>query len=40
MKTPMQEFIEIIKKRQEDDNAMPWMWNEDIIKLAESLVNK
>ena len=40
MKTPMQELIEIIKKRQEDDEAMPFMYNDRIIKLAESMLEK
>ena len=40
MKTPMQELIEIIKKRQEDDEAMPFMYNDRIIKLAESMLKK
>ena len=40
MKTPMQELIEIIKKRQEDDEAMPFMYNDKIIALAESLLEK
>jgi len=40
MKTPMQELIEIIKKRQEDDDAMPFMYNDRIIELAESLLEK
>jgi hypothetical protein len=40
MKTPIKELIEIIKNRQEDDDAMPFMWNGDIIKLAESLLKK
>jgi hypothetical protein len=40
MKTPMQELIEIIKKRQEDDEAMPFMYNDKIIKLAESILEK
>ena len=40
MKTPMQELIEIIKKRQEDDEAMPFMYNDRIIALAESLLEK
>ena len=39
-KTPMQELIEIIKKRQEDDEAMPFMYNDRIIKLAESMLEK
>ena len=34
----MQELIEIIKKRQEDDEAMPFMYNDKIIALAESLL--
>jgi hypothetical protein len=40
MKTPIQELIEIIKKRQEDDEAMPFMYNNKIIALAESLLEK
>ena len=40
MKTPIQELIEIIKKRQEDDEAMPFMYNDRIIELAESLLEK
>lgn len=40
MKTPIQELIEIIKKRQEDDEAMPFMYNDRIIVLAESLLEK
>jgi hypothetical protein len=40
MKTPMQELIEIIKKRQEDDEAMPFMYNDKIIALAESMLEK
>ena len=36
----MQELIEIIKKRQEDDDAMPFMYNDRIIELAESLLEK
>ena len=40
MKTPIQELIEIIKKRQEDDEAMPFMYNDRIIALAESLLEK
>ena len=39
-KTPMQELIEIIKKRKEDDEAMPFMYNDKIIALAESLLEK
>lgn len=40
MKTPIQEFIEIIKKRQEDDDELPFMYNTQIIELAESLLEK
>jgi len=40
MRTPMQELIEIIKKRQEDDEAMPFMYNDKIIALAESMLEK
>lgn len=40
MRTPIQELIEIIKKRQEDDEAMPFMYNDRIIKLAESMLEK
>ena len=40
MKTPLQEFIEIIKKRQEDDDELPFMYNTQIIELAESLLEK
>ena len=36
----MQELIEIIKKRKEDDDAMPFMYNDRIIELAESLLEK
>ena len=36
----MQELIEIIKKRQEDDEAIPFMYNDRIIALAESLLEK
>jgi hypothetical protein len=40
MKTPMEELIEIIKKRQEDDEAMPFMYNDKIIALAECMLEK
>ena len=40
MKTPMQELISVIRKRQEDDEAMPFMYNDRIIKLAESMLKK
>ena len=36
----MQELIEIIKKRKEDDDAMPFMYNDRIIELAESMLEK
>ena len=40
METPIQELIEIIKKRQEDDEAMPFMYNDKIIALAEQMLEK
>ena len=40
MKTPLQEFIDIIKKRQEDDEALPFMYNAQIIELAELMLEK
>ena len=40
MKTPMQELIETIKKLQKDDDVQPFMWHEQIIKLAESMLEK
>ena len=41
MKTPLEEFIEIIKKRQgEDVDELPFMYNTQIIELAESLLEK
>ena len=40
MKTPMQELIEIIKKRQEDEDVQPFMWLEQIVELAESMLEK
>ena len=40
MKTAMQELIEIINKRQEDDEAMPFMYNDKIIALSESMLEK
>ena len=39
MKTPIQELIEIIKQRINDD-AIPYMYNEIILELAESLLEK
>jgi hypothetical protein len=38
--TPIQELIEIIKQRINDDDAMPFMWNEQIIELAQSMLDK
>ena len=40
MKTPLQELINIVKERKENVNSMPFMWNGDIIKIAESLLEK
>jgi hypothetical protein len=40
MKTPLQELIDTIKERKGNENSMPFMWNGDIIKLAESLLEK
>jgi hypothetical protein len=40
MKTPLQELINIVKERNENVNSMPFMWNGDIIKIAESLLDK
>jgi hypothetical protein len=40
MKTTLQEFIDIIKERNHNDDILPFMWNSDIIKLAESLLEK
>jgi hypothetical protein len=40
MKTPLQELIDTIKERKESENSMPFMWNGDIIKLAELLLEK
>jgi len=38
--TPIQELIEIIKQRINDDDAMPYMYNEQILELAESMLDK
>ena len=38
--TPIQELIEIIKQRINDHDAMPFMWNEQIIELAQSMLDK
>jgi hypothetical protein len=40
MKTPLQELINIVKERKGNENSMPFMWNGDIIKIAESLLDK
>jgi hypothetical protein len=40
MKTPIQELISIVKERKENENSIPFMWNGDIIKIAESLLEK
>jgi hypothetical protein len=39
-KTPMQELISIIRKRQEEDDVQTFMWHEQIVELAESLLEK
>ena len=39
-KTPMQELISAIRKRQEDEDVQPFMWLEQIVELAESLLEK
>ena len=40
MKTPMQELISVIRKRQDDEDVQPFMWLEQIVELAESLLEK
>jgi len=40
MKTPMQELISAIRKRQEDEDVQPFMWHEQIVELAESMIEK
>ena len=40
MKTPIQELIETIQKRINDDEALPFMWYEDMLKLLESMLQK
>jgi hypothetical protein len=40
MKTPMQELISVIRKRQEDEDVQPFMWLEQIVELAESMLKK
>jgi hypothetical protein len=39
-KTPMQELISVIRKRQEDEDVQPFMWLEQIVELAESMLEK
>ncbi len=39
-KTPMQELIFVIRKRQEDEDVQPFMWLEQIVELAESMLEK
>ena len=36
----MQELIFVIRKRQEDEDVQPFMWLEQIVELAESLLEK
>jgi len=36
----MQELIGTIKTRINDDEALPFMWYEDILKLLESMLEK
>ncbi len=40
MKTPMQELISVIRKRQEDEDVQPFMWLEQIVELAESMLER
>ena len=40
MKTPMQELISVIRKRQEDEDVQPFMWLEQIVELAEAHLKK
>jgi hypothetical protein len=40
MKTPMQELIFVIRKRQEDEDVQPFMWLEQIVELAESMLER
>ena len=39
-KTPMQELIFVIRKRQEDEDVQPFMWLEQIVELAEAHLKK
>ena len=36
----MQELISVIRKRQEDEDVQPFMWLEQIVELAESMLEK
>ena len=36
----MQELIFVIRKRQEDEDVQPFMWLEQIVELAESMLKK
>ena len=36
----MQELISVIRKRQDDEDVQPFMWLEQIVELAESLLEK
>ena len=36
----MQELIFVIRKRQEDVDVQPFMWLEQIVELAESMLEK
>ena len=38
--TPIQELIFVIRKRQEDEDVQPFMWLEQIVELAESMLEK
>jgi len=40
MKTPIQELIETIKKSINNDEALPFMWYEDMLELLESMLQK
>jgi len=40
MKTPIQELIEIFKRRIEDDEALPFIWYDDMLKLLEPMLEK
>jgi len=40
MKTPIQEVIELVRQRINDDDALPFMHNERIVIMLESLLEK